>query len=72
MVQRSHCGVCHSGELQGPCGGPFELEIINGHVLPQATASLVSPCLFFKVHFGHVLLDSAICDRSYPNILPMF
>lgn len=63
MVQRSNCGVCHS------CGGPFELEIINGHALPQATASLVTPCLVFKVQSGHVLFDSAICDRSYPNVL---
>lgn len=54
------------------CGGPFEVEIINGHVLPQATTSLVSPCSFFKVQSGHLLFYSVICGRSYPNILFIF
>lgn len=52
--------------------GPFELEIINGYVLPQATTSLVSPRAFFKVQPGHLLLYSMICGRTYPNILSHF
>lgn len=56
----------------GNVWGPFELEIINGYVLPRATPSLVGPCAFFKVQSGHLLFYSVICGRTYPNILLPF